>query len=214
MWISVLFVIAAYLIGTLNFAYFLGKKHGEDIREKGSHNAGGSNALILYGAKAGFLVIILDMLKAFIIVRLAMHFTSEPYTPACTAVAVILGHMFPFYMKFRGGKGLACLGGSIIALSPLLALLFVILEIVLLLGFDYIVVLPLTLTILFPPVYGLYVRNVIVMLILFIPAIPIWIKHIENLKRIQEGTETHCLKFLYKRKEEMDRTGRTAESEK
>lgn len=207
MWISVIFVIAAYLVGTLNFAYFLGKRHGEDIREKGSGNAGGSNALILYGAKAGAVVILADMLKAFLVVRLTMHFTQDPYTPAIAAVAVILGHMFPFYMRFRGGKGLACLGGSIIALSPPLALVLLILEIILLLGVDYLVILPLTLSILFPIAYGVQTRNIFVALILLIPAVPMWLKHIENLKRIRLGQETHCLRFLYNKEEEFKRTG-------
>ena len=206
MWRNVLMVLGGYLVGSLNFAYFLGKIHGHDIRELGSGNAGGSNALIIYGKKAGFIVIILDMLKAFIMVTLAKELFPDPYTCCFTADAVILGHMFPFYMHFRGGKGLACLGGSIIALSPLLALILLLVELALLFIIDYIIVLPLTLTVMFPPLYAVRIQNPYVLFILLIPAIPIWIRHIPNLRRIKEGKEPHCLKFLRHADEEIERT--------
>ena len=85
--------------------------------------------------------------------------------------------------------------------------MLLILEIILLLGIDYLVILPLTLSILFPIAYGVQTRNIFVALILLIPAVPMWLKHIENLKRIRLGQETHCLRFLYNKEAEFKRTG-------
>lgn len=110
---TVVCFLLGYFVGTINPSYFLGRIKGVDIRKKGSGNAGGSNALILFGKTAGVLCSLFDIFKAFLMIRLTEHlFPDFPLAFPLTACAVILGHIFPFYMKFRGGKGLACLGGG------------------------------------------------------------------------------------------------------
>ena len=96
-----------YLIGTINPSYIIAKLCGFDIREKGSKNAGASNALILFGKITGIGCALFDIAKATLIVWLCETLFPElAYSFAVTGVACILGHVFPFYMKFKGGKGL------------------------------------------------------------------------------------------------------------
>ena len=97
-------VLIGYLIGSINPSYIISKLCGGDIREKGSGNAGASNALIVYGKLIGVFCALFDIGKAFFAVWLMRSaFSDLPLVFALTAVACILGHVFPFYMRFRGG---------------------------------------------------------------------------------------------------------------
>ncbi len=110
-----------YLCGLFQTAYIYGRTKGIDIREKGSGNAGTTNTLRTFGVKAGVLVLFGDILKCAI-ACLAARFIIAPYlAPAINSLLVlyaaagaILGHNFPFYMNFRGGKGIAATAGLII----------------------------------------------------------------------------------------------------
>ena len=108
-------VLISYLIGTVNPAYLFGKRKGVDIKNEGSKNAGASNAVILLGKAIGIICALLDIGKACF----AIHFCRRLFPTlanvfAISGTACILGHIFPFYMKFKGGKGLACLGGVVL----------------------------------------------------------------------------------------------------
>ena len=113
-------IIIGYLIGCISLSYLIGKLKGFDIREHGSGNAGASNVIITVGKKAGAFVAIFDIFKAWFAVKVTgILFPGIFLLGSVTAVAVILGHIFPFYMGFKGGKGFASLGGSILALDRL-----------------------------------------------------------------------------------------------
>ena len=113
-----LFVLIGYAVGCLQAAYFVGRKFGKiDIREHGSGNAGMTNVARVMGAKAGAVVLLLDTAKAVAAIMLANYvfygrvygMEGIEYLPGLlTGLGVILGHNFPFYLKFRGGKGIAC----------------------------------------------------------------------------------------------------------
>ena len=106
-----------YLFGCLQTSFFYGKKQGLDIREHGSGNAGTTNALRVMGRKAGVIVFIGDMGKmilALLVTGLLFKRMGESHTLLIrlwTALGVVLGHDYPFYMKFKGGKGVASTGG-------------------------------------------------------------------------------------------------------
>ena len=110
-----------YLCGLFQTAYIYGRTKGIDIREKGSGNAGTTNTLRTFGVKAGVLVLLGDILKCAI-ACLAARFIIAPYLAPdinyllvlYAAAGAILGHNFPFYMNFRGGKGIAATAGLII----------------------------------------------------------------------------------------------------
>ena len=100
--------VLGYLLGTSNMALYLSKIKKVDPRSGGSGNLGASNAMILMGWKAGILVGIHDIAKAALCVFLAKYLFPELiHVGAVAGVACVVGHVFPFYLKFRGGKGFA-----------------------------------------------------------------------------------------------------------
>lgn len=198
-------ILIGYFIGAINPSYIIAKVRGFDIRERGSKNAGASNALILFGKALGVTCALLDIAKAaFAIWLCGRLFPELTYSFAVTGVSCILGHIFPFYMKFKGGKGLACLGGMILAFDWRVFLLMLACEIVVALVTNYICFVPLTASVIFPIVYVVMRREPLGALIICL-IIPIMIfKHRENLKRIKNGTEMR-LSFLWKKDAELER---------
>ena len=113
-----LVVLIGYLLGSLNLATLLAKLKGVDLRAGGSGNPGTANTVSLMGWKAGVLVGAHDIGKAILAVWLCMRlFPDLPYCGAVAGVACVLGHIFPFYMGFRGGKGFAAYLGMTAALN-------------------------------------------------------------------------------------------------
>ena len=186
----VLCILIGYLIGAINPSYIIAKIRGFDIREKGSKNAGASNALILFGKVLGIGCALFDIAKAtFAIWLCGKLFPELIYSFAVTGVACILGHVFPFYMKFIGGKGLACLGGMILAFDWRVFLIMLAAEIVVVIATDYICFVPLTASAVFPIVYGVMRHDLWGALIIALILPLMLYKHKENLKRIKQKTE-------------------------
>ena len=194
----ILIMIMSYVIGNFNLSYFLSKLKGYDIRQHGSGNAGASNVVIMMGKKAGIIVALTDIFKAFLVCTLAMK---------------ILGHIFPFYMNFRGGKGLASLGGTILALDPKMFVVLLAIAVVLAVVTNYICVVPMSISVVFAIVYGYTRQSIASFLILMMAAVVINLKHIENIKRIKAGTEAH-FSLLWDRKSEAERLGKVYDGEK
>ncbi|MDY3110733.1 MAG: glycerol-3-phosphate 1-O-acyltransferase PlsY [Lachnospiraceae bacterium] len=120
----ILCLVVGYLFGLFQTAYFYGKLHGIDIREYGSGNAGTTNTLRVLGTKAGVIVLVGDILKCMIAIFLCRYVFSASHPDMVyllqmyTAAGVILGHNFPFYMHFKGGKGIAATAGLILSFHP------------------------------------------------------------------------------------------------
>jgi len=118
----------AYLLGSIPFGYLLVRfLRKEDVRATGSGNIGATNVARTGGATLGLLTLLFDALKGYLAVLLAMHFAPNtehgPSTLAISAaVAAVVGHVFPVWLRFRGGKGIATALGVFIALVPLVAL--------------------------------------------------------------------------------------------
>jgi len=123
----VICLLIGYVFGLFQTAYFYGKAKGIDIRKYGSGNAGTTNALRVLGTKAGLIVLAGDCLKCIIAVCItrALFSTGHPENIylLClyTGAGAIIGHNFPFYLKFKGGKGVACTGGMVLAVFPIVA---------------------------------------------------------------------------------------------
>lgn len=114
-----LVVLGGYLLGSIPTAVWYGKVfHGVDIRESGSGNAGATNSLRVLGKKAGIVVLVVDILKGFGAVYAASQWTTEPLAPFWAGLAAVIGHLFPIWAQFRGGKGVATSLGVILALFP------------------------------------------------------------------------------------------------
>ena len=198
-------LLIGYMIGTLNPSYMLAKLHGFDIRARGSGNAGASNALMLLGKTRGIVCALFDIIKAaFAIWLCEMLFPTRTYAYAVTAVSCVLGHIFPFYMHFRGGKGLACLAGSILIFDWRVFLIMLAGAIVVALMTNYICFVPMTASVIFPVIYGMIRKDVLGALILCILIPIILYKHRENIRRIRAGKEMR-LSFLWNKDKELER---------
>lgn len=182
-------ILIGYLLGCSNMALYLSKLNGVDIRKGGSGNLGASNVTMQLGWAAGVLTAVHDIGKAVLAVVLArMLFPGVEYVGALAGAASVLGHMFPFYLKFRGGKGFASYLGVILALNWKFALVILILVAVVTIITDYIVA-GTTLTILASPVYLGITGGWMVALILGVATAVILYKHRMNYVRIWKGTE-------------------------
>ncbi|MBP3674635.1 MAG: glycerol-3-phosphate acyltransferase [Oscillospiraceae bacterium] len=183
-------ILAGYLLGSSNMALYLSKLKNVDARAGGSGNLGASNATLLMGWWAGILVAVHDVGKSALAVILAKLFFPElEHIGAVAGVASVLGHIFPFYLGFRGGKGFASYLGMTLALNWKFALVIMALVVVVTLVTDYIVV-GTTLTVLSTPAYlGLTKHSLILALILCIATVVIIYKHRKNYVNICKGTE-------------------------
>lgn len=192
-----LLIIFVYLFGSIPWGYLISKAKGIDIRKIGSGNIGGTNVARALGLKWGFLALALDFLKGMIPVYLALNFLQ----PLCAyrgdwlivsvSVSAVLGHIFPVWLGFKGGKGVATALGVIVVLLkwqillPFLLIWFLVLVISQIASFSNLLMvsfLPLTLWL-----SSFSLAYFILGLALFFL---IWWAHRENLKRIKEGQES------------------------
>lgn len=117
----------SYVFGLFQTGYIYGKSKGIDIRNEGSGNAGTTNSLRVLGIKAGLITFLGDLFKAIFAVLLVLLLFRNKYPDAVKILELyagfgaVLGHNFPFYLKFKGGKGIACTSGMILAVCPLAA---------------------------------------------------------------------------------------------
>ena len=184
-----LIALIGYVIGSSNMAYFLARLRGVDLRAGGSGNPGASNALILMGWKAGVLVGVHDIGKAVLAVWLArVLFPSAALCGTVAGVACVIGHIFPFYLRFLGGKGFAPYLGMTLALNWKFALGLAVVIVVLLLVTDYIVIGTMTTVVSFPAYCALTQHYAAALLLCVASGIIIY-KHRANLARIANGTE-------------------------
>ncbi|MBQ9138233.1 MAG: glycerol-3-phosphate 1-O-acyltransferase PlsY [Alistipes sp.] len=125
-------LIVAYLLGSIPSAVWIGRHYfGVDIREHGSKNAGATNMLRVLGLRAALPVFVIDFLKGFIAVSAMSLLRLDPTISAawiidfkiCAVAPVVLGHIFPIFASFRGGKGVSTLIGAVTGIQPALALL-------------------------------------------------------------------------------------------
>lgn len=183
-------IVISYLLGCSNMAYYIARAKKVDLRSGGSGNAGASNATILLGWRAGVLVGLHDIGKAYLAVLLAkLLFGNLPAVGPVAGVACVLGHIFPFYMKFQGGKGFASYLGMTLALNWKLALAVMALVVLLTVVTDYLVVGTFA-TVLTVPIYtGITSKSWLVAVILCIGTAAILWKHRKNIVRICKGTE-------------------------
>ena len=199
--------LLGYSLGCINPAYIIARIKGFDIHERGSKNPGASNALITMGKRCGFLCAAFDIAKAALAVWLSEGLFPAVDTFAVAAASCILGHMLPFYLRFRGGKGLACLCGSILAFDLRVFGILLACETVLLLTTKYICYVPITASAVLPWIYGSMRRDLWGALLLGSVFVVILCKHLENLRRIREGRELRVT-YLWDREKEARRLGK------
>lgn len=194
MLVYLIIIITAYLLGNISTSYIVAKRlAGVDIRTQGSGNAGSTNVLRTLGKKAGALTFIGDVLKGLIAVLIARFIAyganlDDTTCAYIAVVAVVLGHNYPVFLGFKGGKGVATSLGSMLGMNPLVALLC--------LGF-FIIIVAMTKYVSLGSILGIGLSPVIMMinhntkgvLVTLFLTISVVITHKENIKRLLNGTE-------------------------
>jgi len=200
-------IIVPYLIGSINPSIIISrKKYNEDIRSYGSGNAGTTNTLRTYGKKMAVLILVLDMLKAALALFFGIFLLTRGVGGAIAAIFVVLGHMFPIYYKFKGGKGVACTAICILILSPVTFPIILAVFIIIAVLTRYVSLASIICAMLFPFLnYVFYVKEIdgktvhtnpgITLAALLIGALVVFM-HRENMKRLMEGKES---KFSFKK---------------
>lgn len=182
--------IIGYLLGCSNMATYLAKAKGVDVSAGGSGNPGASNATILMGWRAGILVAVHDAGKALLAVIIGkLLFPDARGVDVVAGAACVLGHIFPLFFKFKGGKGFASYIGMILALNWEFALIIIAAVIIVTILFDYLVI-GTTLTVVSLPIYLFFTSaGWIAVLASCIATAVIIYKHRSNYVRIIKGTE-------------------------
>lgn len=198
-------IIFGYLLGCSSMAFYIGRFKKKDIRTAGSGNLGASNATVLFGWSAGVAVALHDIGKAVLAVFLAKWLLPElEYAGAVAGVSCVIGHIFPFYLGFRGGKGLASYFGMALALNWKLGLLLVAVIVLATLITDFISVGALSTIVVVPVYMGIATHNLILVAILCVGTLVMFFKHWENIIRIANGQEIG-LRRTVKGKDRLDK---------
>jgi glycerol-3-phosphate acyltransferase PlsY len=189
--IAAALVGVAYLIGSVSFAVLLVRlRTGRDIRTEGSGNAGATNVLRSHGRVLGLAVAGLDIAKGAVAVLLVRALTADPRCAAAAGLAVVVGHVFPLFYGFRGGKGVATAVGAFAVLAPLATLVCVGIFIVVVAVTRYVSLGSVVAMVLLPPISGMLFRAPrAVVAAAAAVAVLIVIKHRENLRRLALGDE-------------------------
>ena len=200
--------LIGYLLGNFSPAYLFGRMKGYDIREEGSGNVGATNAFILVGKYAFFITAALDILKAFAAWKIsAALFPALAVAGPLAGASCVIGHMYPVLLGFRGGKGLASLGGVALAWSWKWFLILLAAAIVIAFATRYVCLVAPIMSIVIPACYYWDTRFLAGAAVLLLPAIPIFLKHRENFVRIREGTEMRT-SFIWNKEGELKRIGK------
>jgi glycerol-3-phosphate acyltransferase PlsY len=118
---DLLAVLAAYLMGSIPFAQLLSRRRGVDLRRVGSGNVGASNVLRTLGVRPAVLAMMLDAVKGTVAVLVAQRLTNGVAAPVMAGLASMVGHVYPVWLRFRGGKGVATAAGAFAVLAPVAA---------------------------------------------------------------------------------------------
>lgn len=187
--LTILLLVVAYLLGSIPFGLVVGKFiYKKDIRQFGSGNIGTTNAFRAFGTVGGILVFVCDMLKGAIPVLLAQGLDAGLH-PLLFGGMAIVGHSYPLFLKFKGGKAVATSFGVVLAYHPVFALIsiasfFVSLFITSMVSFSSIFAITFaTIFSLFYQDWGLTLATVLVLILVVV-------RHKDNIKRIRQGTES------------------------
>ena len=192
---NIFFLILAYLIGSFPSAVWLGKTfYNKDVREYGSGNAGATNTFRVLGKKAGIPVLLMDVFKGWFAVYLASFSVADNVElQLAFGIAAVIGHLFPIYTGFRGGKGIATLLGFMIGVEPIAAGICALIFLISFLISKYVSLSSIFASIAFPLVivfsYGYNnVNSSLFLFSIFVPILAL-ITHQKNIERLIRGEE-------------------------
>ncbi len=212
--LNILFLLLAYLLGSIPFSYLFGElfKH-QDLRKLGSGNLGATNAFRVFGKAVGSLVMLFDVLKSgllvFLILTYPTTFSFITIDPLYFGLASVIGHVYPVWFKFKGGKGVATSFGLLLAfdwkISLIMLIIFLVIQVITryvsvssVISAISILVLNIYLYLFSEPIY----HNTHFVIVTFVAVMIIVFKHRSNYIRLKNGTENKVkwLNFLDKKK--------------
>ncbi|MDN7245677.1 glycerol-3-phosphate 1-O-acyltransferase PlsY [Planococcus shenhongbingii] len=185
-------VLLAYLLGSIPSALWIGKIfYKTDIRTKGSGNLGATNTFRTLGAKAGIVVTVLDILKGTAATLIPLYMETNIH-PLVFGVIAVVGHMFPLFAKFKGGKAVATSGGILLGYQwPLflvaVAVLLITLKITKMVSLSSIILA--VVAVIYTTIYAIYTGDYLFLAVIVILATFIIYRHRANISRIKAGTE-------------------------
>lgn len=197
LFVKILFVAAAYLIGSINSAIIVGRLMGYgDIREKGSHNAGSTNMLRVGGKKAAALTFSGDILKGIIVVAAAKMFREQIGSIAfyLSCLAVIVGHNFPIFFGFRGGKGVATSAAVMIILDFPIGISVVLISVAVMVLSKYVSLGSIMGAVIYPLAVIIFRNEIEYAVFAALVGVLALIRHRTNIKRLLNGTENKLSK--------------------
>lgn len=199
--------IISYFIGATPWGYIIAKSKGIDIRKEGSGNVGATNVLRTLGKKYGIACFFLDFLKGFLpviaITLLKEHdiLNLSTYAIILASFCTIFGHMWPIYLKFKGGKGVSTIGGILLAIAPLSFIFGGTLWLIVFYSSRYVSLASILASLSLPisaflfDKFDIFELPTILIVMLFIISLLITVKHLGNIKRLINGTENRFTKI-------------------
>ena len=187
-------VALAYLGGSLPFGYWAGRLHGIDIRKAGSGNTGATNVWRVLGRRAGIAVLVLDIAKGFIPALIGLQMAGAG-TAIVAGAAAVVGHTFPVFLGFGGGKGMATSGGVVLAVTPVHGIVLLVVFAVVLWLFRYVSLASMTAAVLYPVTCIISGEPWPVIVFALVAAAGIVIRHRANIGRLLAGTEAQTRSF-------------------
>jgi len=194
---SVMCLSLGYFLGTLSPSALLSKLKNIDLRKNGSGNLGATNTLVVMGFRYGLFVLIFDFLKTMFANRLARLLFPQLYFAGLLAMCgAVIGHIFPFYLKFQGGKGVACLAAMIMTFDFGLFVLLLAIGITMMFALNYGVYVPVAVAAVFPLFVLWKTGSGAMWLLTAVTGALIIYKHKENFHKIKAGEETKVREYF------------------
>lgn len=202
----VLIAVLSYLLGSVNFGIILSQKlEKDDVRNHGSGNAGSTNMLRNYGKKIAALTIIGDMAKVAVAILLARWIAGGELYAAHTILLksfaglfCVLGHIFPCYFNFKGGKGVATSGGMVLLIDWRVALILLAVFIIIVVLTKWVSLGSIIMAILYPVLMFLFYKSLWITMVAAVFAVIVIVAHRGNIKKLLNGTES---KISFSKKE-------------
>jgi len=190
-------LIIGYTLGCLNPTALLAKIKRVDVRQHGTGNLGATNAMLNFGKTAGFLVMLFDISKAYLAFHISSRlFPDDIYSAMIAGSAAVAGHIFPFYLGFRGGKGFAPFSGLVLAFSPDMFVFLLGLGIALMLITDISLTLQFSSLLLFPVLSAMRTNSFLIFLICGAVSVLILFRHRSNISSAIKGQHPGVRHFI------------------
>jgi len=188
---ALILILLAYLVGSIPFGLILSKLFAKtDIRSAGSGNIGATNVMRVLGKKLGVLTLMFDILKGAIFVILAEVVTHSEIWASLAGLAAFLGHLYPIYLKFRGGKGVATSVGIFLFLAPYALLVDIVIFLLVVYQTRYVSLGSIIAAALLPVILLVFSYSYVYVILAVIMGGFIILRHRDNIQRLKQGRET------------------------